>query len=90
MTVSNKGKNSGQAHVKKNLKNVVMQKRNDVLPLGSHREFLALEAIHSMFLRHVSKKTNAQAFERKKNVLDEKTLLAGSLKALEECTSSEH
>jgi len=83
-----------KANVRKNIKCKAGFDKNDnkenMKALAGPREVLALEALHTMFMKKLSHESNFLAFQQKKNIVDEKTMLAGAKKALEDCFSNEN
>jgi len=73
-----------KSKVRKNLKN---DKKQNIKDLAGPREALAMEALHTMFIKSLAQKSNFVAFQNRKNIVDQKTMLAGAKQALEECSS---
>jgi len=88
-----------KSKVRKNLKN---DKKQNIKDLAGPREALAMEALHTMFIKSLAQKSNFVAFQvslffpgrtdrysyfqNRKNIVDQKTMLAGAKQALEECS----
>jgi len=70
-----------KSKVRKNLKT---EKKANTMDLAGPREALAMEALHTMFVKSLAQKSNFLAFQKRKNIVDQKTLLAGAKQALEE------
>jgi len=50
--------------------------------LAGPREALAMEVLHTMFMKSLANKANLLTFEAKKTQIDKKTMLAGAMVAL--------
>merc|ERR1719186_40489 len=87
-----------KAKVRKTLKS---DKKENIKDLAGPREALAMEVLHTMFLKSLAQKSNFVAFQvaefllginrpisfnfqKKKNIVDQKTMLVGAKQALEE------
>jgi len=83
-----------KANVRKNIKKKAGFDNNDnkenIKALAGPREVLALEALHTMFMKKLAHESNFLAFQQKKNIVDQKTMLAGAKKALDDCFSTEN
>eukprot|EP00090_Calanus_glacialis_P017510 TRINITY_DN2724_c0_g1_i1.p1 TRINITY_DN2724_c0_g1~~TRINITY_DN2724_c0_g1_i1.p1 ORF type:complete len:100 (-),score=36.84 TRINITY_DN2724_c0_g1_i1:73-372(-) len=69
-----------KSKVRKNLKT---DKKANIKDLAGPREALAMEALHTMFMKSLAQQSNFVAFQNRKNIVDQKTMLVGAAQALE-------
>ena len=74
--------------VKKTISNIIVEE-DEQKKLAGPREAVALDVLHMMFLKEVAKSSNFVAFQKKKNVVDKKSLQQGVEAAMEKCLGSE-
>jgi len=82
MVAQKKVSSVSKGKLKKNLKEVAGSQGKQVLPLAGPREVLALQVLHTMFLKNLARETDSLTFEGRKNSIDKNTLMAGARKAL--------
>ena len=71
--------------VRKNLKSSSDKGEDEVKDLAGPREAVALEVLHTMFMKRVSQKSNFVAFKNKKNFVDKNILQRGVDITMKEC-----
>jgi len=68
-----------KSKVRKNLK---LEKKTKSKDLAGSREAQAMETLQTIFMKSLAQKSNLIAFQKRKNIVDQKTLLAGAKDAL--------
>ena len=71
--------------VRKNLKSSSDNGEEEVKELAGPREAVALEVLHTMFMKRVAQKSNFVAFQSKKNFVDKNILQQGVDITMKEC-----
>ena len=71
--------------VRKNLKSSSDKGEEEVKDLAGTREAVALEVLHTMFMKRVAQKSNFVAFQNKKNFVDKNILQQGVDITMKEC-----
>ena len=71
--------------VRKNLKSSSDKGEEEVKDLAGPREAVALEVLHTMFMKRVAQKSNFVAFQNKKNFVDKNILQQGVDITMKEC-----
>ena len=75
--------------VKKTISNIVVDDEDEQKKLAGPREAVALEVLHMMFLKEVAKSSNFVAFQKRKNVVEKKSLQQGVDIAMKKCVEGE-
>ena len=75
--------------VKKTISNIVVEDEDPQKKLAGPREAVALEVLHMMFLKEVAKSSNFVAFQKRKNVVDKKSLQQGVDIVMKKCLEGE-
>jgi len=76
--------------IKKNIsKTKVRQDDQQQMGLAGPREAMAMEVLHTMFMKSLANKANLLTFEAKKTQIDKKTMVAGAVMALENASAGQ-
>ena len=73
-----------KAKLRKNLKSTSSE-NEDVKPLSGASESIALEVLHTMFMKRVAQKSNFVAFQKKKSIVDKLSLKNGVDIVMDQC-----
>ena len=73
-----------KAKFRKNIKSTSSE-NEEVKPLAGVSESIALEVLHTMFMKKVAQKSNFVAFQKKKNIVDKLSLKNGVDIVMEQC-----
>ena len=73
-----------KAKLRKNLKSTSSE-NEDVKPLAGASESIALEVLHTMFMKRVAQKSNFVAFQKKKSIVDKLSLKNGVDIVMDQC-----
>ena len=73
-----------KAKFRKNIKSTSSE-NEEVKPLAGASESVALEVLHTMFMKKVAQKSNFVAFQKKKNIVDKLSLKNGVDIVMEQC-----
>ena len=73
-----------KAKFRKNIKSTSSESE-EVKPLAGTSESIALEVLHTMFMKKVAQKSNFVAFQKKKNIVDKQALKNGIDIVMDQC-----
>ena len=84
MVVQKPMKVVAKAKFRRNIKSTSSDSE-EIKPLAGASESIALEVLHTMFMKKVAQKSNFVAFQKKKNIVDKLTLKNGIDTVMEQC-----